>query len=290
MKNFSDFLLEDLGGALVEPQSVSSQQAKKLGLVYVGFGRYEDPKTQQITHIVQDDRLIPFNKAIKTNKFKQESADDYGRYINNLRPEIEENHSNLGVYYVPENYDESELAAIESYTGETYPAINEKLSSLPTGIPANQIQADTVDDQLPSIIGALDSALDKVPAPKDFLTYVSLNENYNPTDFIQGQTFRFKGFRSTSIDPGIAMNFSAKADQQIRSRQTVMLQIFVKKGSKGMYVDDYSATPGEAEFLLPRGTAIKITGGPSKLVGSNKYSNEMNHEVVFFNAEIVRNK
>ena len=57
-----------------------------------------------------------------------------------------------------------------------------------------------------------------------------------------------------------------------------------------MYVDDYSATPGEAEFLLPRGTAIKITGGPSKLVGSNKYSNEMNHEVVFFNAEIVRNK
>lgn len=290
MKNFSEFLSEDLGGALVEPQSASSQQAKKLGLAYVGFGRYEDPNTQQITHIVQNDRLVPFNKAIKTNKFKQENADDYGRYVKNLRPDVEQNHMDLGEYYVPENYDETELAAIESYTGETYLDINDKLNSLPTGIPANQIQADYVDDELPSIIGALDSALDKVPAPKDFLTYVSLNENYSPADFSQGQTFRFKGFRSTSIDPGIALNFSTRTNQTTRSKQTVMLQILVKKGTKGMYVDDYSATPGEAEFLLPRGTALKITSGPNKLVGSNKYSNDMNHEVVFFNAEIVRNK
>lgn len=290
MKNFSKFLSEDLGGALVEPQSVSSQQANKLGLVYVGFGRYQDPNTQQITHIVQNDRLVPFNKAIKTNKFKQENADDYGRYVGNLRPEVEQNHSDLGQYYVPENYDEIELSAIESYTGETYLDINEKLNSLPTGIPANQIQADYVEDELPSIIAALDSALDKVPAPKDFLTYVNLNENYNPADFSQGQTFRFKGFRSTSIDPGIAMNFSTKTNPATGSKRTVMLQIFVKKGTKGMYVDDYSATPGEAEFLLPRGSSIKLTGGPNKLVGSNKYSNDLNHEVVFFNAELVKNK
>lgn len=284
MKNFGDFLSEDLGGALVEPKSASSQQAKKLGLIYVGFGRYEDPKTQQITHIVQNDRLVPFNKAIKTNKFKQENTDDYGTYVKNIRPDVEQTHMDLGQYYIPENYDENELAAIESYTGQTYADVNNKLSSLPTGIPANEIQADYIEDQLPSIIGALDSALDKVPAPKDFLTYVSLNNNYNPADFSKGQTFRFKGFRSTSIDPGVAMNYS------VQSNQTVMLQILVKKGTKGMYVDDYSATPGEAEFLLPRGSAVKITSGPNKLVGSNKYSNDINHQVVFFNAEIVRNK
>lgn len=288
MKNFSDFLSEDLGGALVEPQSVSSQQAKKMGLAYVGFGRYQDPNTQQTTHIVQNDRLVPFNKAIKTNKFKQENVDDYGRYVGNLKPEIEQNHSELGQYYVPENYDEIELAAIESYTNGMYTDINSKLSSLPTGIPSNQIQADYVDDEVPSVIGALDSALSKVPAPKDFLTYVSLNQNYNPMDFAPNQIFRFRGFRSTSLDPGVALNFAN--DPNAPSGQTVMLQILVKKGTLGMYVDDYSATPGEAEFLLPRGTAIKITSGPNKLVGSNKYSNEMNHQVVFFNAEIVRNK
>lgn len=287
MKKFNSFLSEDLGGALVEPQSVSSQQAKKLGLGYVGFGRYEDPNTQQVTHLVQNDRLVPFNKAIKTNKFKQENADDYGRYVGNLKPEIEQSHSELVQYYVPENYDEMELSAIEAYTGGMYADINNKLSSLPAGIPANQIQADNVNDETPSIVAALDSALNKVPTPKDFLTYVSLNQNYNPMDFSPNQVFRFKGFRSTSIDPGVALNF---ANQQAPSGQTVMLQILVKKGSMGMYVDDYSASPGEAEFLLPRGTAIKITSGPNKLVGSNKYSNEMNHQVVFFNAEIVRNK
>jgi hypothetical protein len=223
---------------------------------------------------------VPFNKAVKTNSFKQENIDDYGRYVNNLRPEIEQNHAYLNQYYVPENYDERELAAIESYTGGTYVDINNKLSSLPTGIPADQIQADYLDDQLPSIIEALDSAVNKVPAPRDFLTYVSLNQNYNPMDFNPGQTFRFKGFRSTSIDPGVALNFANGANQG----QTVMLQILVKKGTRGMYVDEYSASPGEAEFLLPRGSAVKITSGPSKLVGSNKYSNEINHPVVFFNA------
>ncbi len=288
MKKFGDFLSEDLGGALVEPQSVSSQQAKKLGLSYVGFGRYQDPNTQQTTHITQNDRLVPFNKAVKTNKFKQENADDYGRYINNLRPEIEQNHTDLGQYYVPENYDERELSAIESYTGGTYIDINNKLSSLPTGVPANQIQADYVEDMLPSIIEALDSALNKVVAPKDFLTYVSLGQNYSPMDFSPKQIFRFKGFRSTSLDPGVALNFANSASQQIPSGQTIMLQILIKKGTPGMYVDDYSASPGEAEFLLPRGSAIRITNGPNKLVGSNKYTNELNHAVVFFNAEIVK--
>jgi hypothetical protein len=74
MKKFKDFLSEDLSGALVEPQSNASKQAKQLGLTYVGFGRYEDPKTRQITHIVQNDRLVPFSKAVKTNTFHQSNA------------------------------------------------------------------------------------------------------------------------------------------------------------------------------------------------------------------------
>jgi hypothetical protein len=64
----------------------------------------------------------------------------------------------------------------------------------------------------------------------------------------------------------------------------------IKEGSKGMYVDDYSTTPGEGEFLLPRGTAVKLTSGPNKLVGSNGYTGELNREVIFFNAELVKNK
>lgn len=290
MKKFTEFLYEDLGGALVEPQSQASQEAARLGLAYVGFGRYEDPRTQQITHIVQNGRLVPFNKAVKTNTFKKNSADDFGSYTKNLRPEVEQNHMDLGEYYVPENYDENELAAVESYTGEDYLDINDKLYSLPVGIPADKIEPEYDGDDLPLKVAALDSALSKVPSPKEFLVYTSLGDGYNLEDFKAGQSFRFKGFRSTTLDPNIALNFGSKTGAQSRRKQTVILQILVRQGSKGMYVDDYSATPGEAEFLLPRGSTVKITGGPNKLVGSNGYSKDMNHQVIFFNAEIVKNK
>ena len=290
MKKFNEFLFEDLGGALVEPQSQSSQEAARLGLVYVGFGRYEDPKTQQITHIVQNGRLVPFNKAIKTNTFKNTSADDYGSYTKNLKPEVEQNHTDLSKYYLPENYDENELASVESYTGEDYLDINDRLYSLPAGIPADKIEPEYDGDDLPLKVAALDSALSKVSTPKEFLVYTSLGDSYNIEDFKPGQAFKFKGFRSTTLDPGIALNFGSKAGAQSRRKQTVILQILVRQGAKGMYVDDYSATPGEAEFLLPRGSTVKITAGPNKLVGSNGYSKEMNHQVIFFNAEIVKNK
>lgn len=290
MKRFNDFLTEDLNGALVEPKSASSQEAARLGLAYVGFGRYEDPKTQQITHIVQNDRLIPFNKAIKTNSFKKISGDDYGEYFNNQKSTTEDYHNYLSGAYLPENYDENELAAIEMYTDTAYSSVNDMLNSLPTGIPANQIQAQSVDDNLPSIVQSLDSALEKSSTPIDFVSFVSLNSGYNITDFKAGQTFRFKGFRSVTIDPNVALNFATKDDNNPRKKQAIILQVSVKKGSKGMYLDDFSANPGEAEFLLPRGSSVKIVDGPNKLVGSNAYTNDMNQQVVFFNAELVKNK
>lgn len=290
MKKFGEFLYEDLSGALVEPKSKSSQEAARLGLTYVGFGRYEDPKTGQITHVVQNDRLVPFNKAVKSNSFKSTSSDDFGSYNKNLKPDIEQNHADLVNHYVPEKYDENELAAIESYTGEDYLDINEKLYSLPTGIPANQIEPEFSDDDLPSKIAFLDSALNKSTAPKEFLTYISLGDGYKVEDFTPGQKVRFKGYRSTTINPNIALNFGGQTSGQNRRGQTIVIQLLVKKGAKGMYVDDYSSTPGEGEFLLPRGSVVKITSAPNKLVGSNGYSGEMNHQVIFFNAELVKNK
>lgn len=290
MKKFNEFLTEDLTGALVEPSSPASEQAKKLGLAYVGFGRYEDPQSQQVTHIVQNGKLIPFNRAVKTNTFKQTSSDDFGSYNKNLKPEIEQNHSNLIDHYAPENYDENELAAIEAYTGEDYIDINDKLYSLPTGVPAEQIEPEYDGDTLPSTIAGLDSALNKIATPSEMLTYISLNDSYNIADFKPGQTFRFKGYRSTTLDPNIALNFGSKGKGSSRRKQTVVIQLLVKKGSKGMYVDDFSSTPGEGEFLLPRGSSMKITGGPNKMVGSNGYTQELNHQVMVFTAELVKNK
>jgi hypothetical protein len=290
MKKFNEYLHEDLSGALVEPKSASSAQAAKLGLVYVGFGRYEDPRTNQVTHIVNNDRLIPYKKAVKTNSFKKISGDDFGNYMNDLKGDAEQLHDELVDYYLPENFDENELSAIESYTGEDYIDINDKLYSLPTGIPAEQIEPEYSGDNLSDTISALDSALNKMPAPKDFLAYINLGDSYKLEDLSPGKKFRFKGFRSTTLNPSIAMNFGASTTGESRRSQTILIQLHVKKESKGLYVDDFSSVPGEGEFLLPRATAIRITSGPSKLVGSNAYSGQMNQQVLFFSAEIVNNK
>lgn len=290
MKKFSDFLSEDLYGALVEPQSNASQQAKSLGLTYVGFGRYENPQTQQITHIVQNDRLVPFGKATKTNTFTKQSGDDFGEYNKNMMPDIEQTNTELTSAYPPEAYSDQELDAIEEYTGEGYTEINDRLRSLPAGIPANQIEPMYQGDLIPSQINALDSALYKSVAPKDFIVYAALNSSYSIDSFKPSQILKFKGFRSTTLNPGVALNLSNSYNQNTGRKSTFLLQIHVKKGSNGMYLNEFSTQPGDSEFLLPRNTSIRIIEGPSKLVGSNKYTNELNHEVFFFSAETVKNK
>jgi len=67
-----------------------------------------------------------------------------------------------------------------------------------------------------------------------------------------------------------------------------MLQIKIPKGSKGMFVEDFSANPGESEFLLPRGSKVKVVSGPNKLVGSNAYTGSSGLEVLYFDCVLVK--
>ena len=288
MKKFQEYFTEDLGGALAEPSSKASAEAQKLKLQYVGFGRYEDPKTQQITHIVQNDRLVPFNKAVKSNSFKNSSQDDYGNYVKQFMPDIEQYQNYMVDYYKPEFYDENELSAIEEYTGSDYIDINQKLYELPTGIKANQIEPEYDGDPIPAQVAALDSALKKVKTDQEFLSYVGLGTEYDITNFVPGNSFRFKGYRSTTINPNIALNYNSRVNKTANRQQTVMLQIKIPKGSNGMFVEDFSANPGESEFLLPRGSKVKIVSGPNKLVGSNAYTGSSGLEVLYFDCVLVK--
>jgi hypothetical protein len=285
---FKQFFGEDFNQALVEPSSAAAAQAKKLGLQYVGFGRYEDPNTQQVTHIVQNERLVPFSKAIKSNAFKQQSADDYGSMVKQQLPQIEQVHTYLSSYYKPESYTEDELDAIQEFTGPGYLDINEKLYSLPTGIKANKIEPEFDGDEIPAHVAALDTALNKTKCPVETLVYVGLGPEYDITQFVPGKSFSFKGFRSTTLNPNIALNYNSRVNKTAQRQQTVMLQIKVKKGSKGMFVDDFSANPGESEYLLPRGSKVKILSGPNKLVGSNAYTGSNGLEVLYYDCELVK--
>ena len=288
MKKFNEYLYEDLNIALVEPSSNAAAEAKKLNLQYVGFGRYEDPNTQQISHIVQNDRLVPFNKAVKSNTYKQASQDDYGNFVKQAMPDVEQNQNYMVDYYRPEYYDENELGAVEAYTGTDYMDINQKLYELPTGIKADQIQPEYDGDPIPAQVAALDSALKKMKTDHEFFSYVGLGTDYDITSFKPGSSMRFKGFRSTTINPNIALNYNSRVNKSVSRQQTVMLQIKVPKGSNGMFVEDYSANPGESEFLLPRGSKVKVVSGPNKLVGSNAYTGSSGLEVLYFDCVLVK--
>ena len=288
LKKYNQFLEEDFNAALAEPSSEAAAQAKKLKLQYVGFGRYEDPKTQQITHIVQNEKLVPFNKAVKSNTYKTQNADDYGSFVKQQMPDLENVHNDLANYYAAEKYTPEELQAVQEYTGTDYMDINEKLYSLPTGIKGDQIEPEYDGDPIPDQVVNLDSALNKMKAPYDIMVYVGLGTEYDITQFVPGKAFRFKGYRSTTLNPNIALNYNSRVNKTASRQQTVMLQIKVKKGSKGMFVDDFSANAGESEYLLPRGSKVKIVNGPNKLVGSNAYTGSNGLEVLYFDCELVK--
>jgi len=156
-------------------------------------------------------------------------------------------------------------------------------------LPAKDIQPDYDGDELPMMIETLDNAINKFKTPGEFIVYTSLSGDYNIDEFSAGQTFQFKGFRSTTINSDIALNYNSRPDMN-NKKTSLLLQIKVTKGSKGVYVDDISSTPGENEFLLPRGSKVKILGGPNKMFATNDKTGPAGHEIYYLDCELLKQK
>lgn len=267
-------IVEDFNYAMQETSSKASQQAKQLGLMYVGFGRYEDPTTKQVTHIVQNDVLVPYRKAIKTNTYKSQNSDDYGNLAGALSPEAKELNNILIQTYGPEAYDEKELAAIGDFVNSSYSDINDLLTKFPAGTPITKIMPDGPEDTRTDIISALDSAMKKSRTPVEFIAYTKLDKSVQRMDIIPGTAFKFKGFRNTTISLGAIL-----ADTE---EESAVLQIKVKKNARGIYTANYSETPDDGEFILPRGAKIEVLGGPNRLVGSDGQAGGSNKEIYYY--------
>ena len=60
MKKYGEYLEESLAlQAKAEPKSAAAKEARKMGLTYMGFGRYADTKGK-LAYVVHDDRLVPY--------------------------------------------------------------------------------------------------------------------------------------------------------------------------------------------------------------------------------------
>lgn len=283
MKNIN----EDLNQIKAEPNTSANKEAQSKKLQHVGFGRYADKKSGQVTHIAQNDKLVPFNRAVKTNTFQTNNMDDYGLYGAMTAPDIQQLHEILTAQYSPEKYDDAELDAIYNYTTNSYSDINSRLSTLPSGVIANKIEKTSPDDTMPEFIATLDSAMKRVRSPVDFIAYARLSADYDVMNFASGKIFKFKPYRNASISLNSVINSAQASQTSLAGRpQITILQLMIPKNSRGIYAADFSSNMEDYEFILPRATMVEVVDGPKNVVGSDAMSQNMNLEIIYLDCKV----
>lgn len=312
MKRFGDFLEESLALEVKsEPTSNASREARKLGLTYVGFGRYADNKGQ-VAYVVDNDRLVPFKRreevqamhaktmqpaapATKTatgkqpvdkTKVAQDQANFYTNVLNKRDREdskiIKEKNKQAAVYnkellksYKPNMFDQAELDAIGFYKNGGAEAINRYLyKGHDEGVDANQAA------QIESAVQAMDSAFESTQSPFAYTAYTGLSGRYNPESFVQNGEYIFRGYTSASLD------FTTAIDS-LQDGSGVVLQIEVSKGQKAIYADAVTQNIGEKETLLPRGSKIQVISGPHNIDDAIVSANPQGNMISLFHCQLV---
>lgn len=292
MKKFDEFLGESLAAEVKsEPSSAAAAQARKMGLQYVGFGRYADSKGQ-VAYVVDKERLVPYKKREEihgmyqkihsmppapspkpgqkagvdkmailnkqadqyNSTFKKRSREDK-KIFNQKDKEALQANKILNSYYKPSLFDENELNAIKAYTDQDFMQINRFLYK------GHDDGVDPETDQyISDIVSNLDSVFEDIKAPINYTVYSGLSSRYSPEKMQVGQTYVFRGYLSTSLDYNTAISgFTDMSDS------SVVLQIEVQKGQKAIHLGAISDNPDEMETLLPRGSRVKIISGPHVL-------------------------
>lgn len=154
-------------------------------------------------------------------------------------------------HYTSTKYTPQELAALQGWTnGDTALQVNSILANLETGIPHHKVKGDK---GVKDMVGLLDSAMEREKTPDDLMAYIPLMGD------IKKPLVQFKGYQSATLDPS-----------QVSSE--ALIQLIIPKGSHGVYMDDFSTTPGQSEFLLPRATGMRIVNGPKKIPETGQYA------------------
>lgn len=282
MKNFNDFLEESLVlQAKSEPKSAAASEARKMGLTYMGFGRYADRKGK-LAYTVHNDRLVPYKSeddiddmyyksyasgskvSDKTETIRKEAdfhqkvsikrGTEDRKIIKQLSADMKAVDKQLFKFYKPGLFDSNEIDAIRNYTANGYQAINRYLYK---GHDDNATAED--DAYLANMINSLDSAFEETQAPFAYTVYSGLSSRYSADKFQVGGEYIFRGYVSTSLDFGTAIGIFSDVGE---TEQSIVLQIEIAKGQKSIYLDAISDNSGENETLLPRGSKIKVVSGP----------------------------
>jgi hypothetical protein len=282
MLKYGEYITETLVDEVkAEPRTAAARQARKMGLTYIGFGRYTDKKGR-IAYIVDHDRLVPYKNSEEINDLYYKADDTENEEKRNQlykvadttsderkkrfqkdrevikakKTEIKQTAQSLKSLYNPNLFTYDELDAIDEYTNNGYEDINRYLYK------GHDEGADYKKDQyVQSYIRQLDSAFEATTAPFNYNIYSGLSSRYKASKIKAGEEYIFRGYVSGSIDYDVAIDsFSAAGNGD--NKEGVVLQIEVGKGQRSIYVDGVSQNSGELETMLPRGSRLRIISGP----------------------------
>jgi len=313
VNRFSEYLDESLASQMmVEPSSEAASMAKKMSLIYVGFGRYAD-KSGKVKYIVKNKKLYPFkgkdveaagldasdaqmNAAAMKGDIntmavldKKQKASIQGikadesiknKYQKQNTREIIAYDRQLRNLYQPSIFTPDEIDAIKYYTESGFNDINRYLYK--------GFDPETTPDQANQTvqkIQALDNAFEETGAPFDYTVYTGLSSRYDFRKIKPGKDYIFRGYISTSLDHDTAIDmFTFDQNQDVG----VALEIDIKEGQKSIYLEGVTDTQGEFETLLPRGTKIRVEGGPFMVDSDVTTSgNNPGKQVALFKCSIV---
>lgn len=299
MKKFDEYLEENLAlQAKSEPKSAAAREARKLGLTYMGFGRYADRKGK-LAYLVHDNRLVPYKSQddVDSMAYKAHIALTNAPSVKkNISPSAKGKLSKAQLlkkdadFYNDVNFKRSkEDARILKDLYKDANKVDKELFKLykPNMFDQSELEAidfytaegyaninrylykghdegATVDQDafLNQTINNLDSAFEETQTPFDYTVYSGLSSRYSTDKFQIGGEYIFRGYVSTSLDFNTAIGGFADVGD---SNQPVVLQIELKKGQKAIYLDSVSSNSGERETLLPRGSKIQVISGPHVL-------------------------
>lgn len=315
---FEEFISESLAAEIKnEPKTAAAKQAKQLGLTYAGFGRYAD-RNGNIAYLVHDDKLVPYKrrddlssmysktfdmpdqpksltakKGLDKKQLAQQNAKFYSNALNKRdkadRDILKQKNSEAAKYkkelynfYKGKNFDDNEINAIRWYTEDGYEYINRYLYK---GHDEGATKQD--DDTVKEAIKNLDSAFEDMGAPFKYTVYTGLSSRYKSNKFKPGSEYIFRGYVSTSLDYGTAIDGFAETDWNDKA---VVLQVEVKKGQKSLFIDALSSNGGEGETLLPRGSRIRVVSGPHPIESGLVSLNNDDGHIHLFHCEIIEDK
>lgn len=282
MLRYEDYLKESLAAQIMQqPKSSILLQAEKLGLTYVGFGRFADNQGT-VTYMVNKNKLVPYenqqdayanyNKASmggnneKAAELKKQ-ADEYTdilydrteadqKAISSESQMIMQVDAALKQYYNQSMFDSMEINTILDFITADFEPLNLYLYQ---GFDPGTDQQTA--DNMTQAISELDTLIEDSQAPFNYSVYTCLSPRYNPSDIKAGETYLFRGYISTSLDYNVCIEAAIK---EMQAQSITLLQIDLMQGQRSIYTEAFTES-GELETILPRGLKIGIVSGPHSI-------------------------